>query len=183
MLTILTESFMRHPLLIVCSASLFLAGTAMAQTTITMHKVNTEGTAESVGTVAVSESAHGLVFTPQLKGLEPGLHGFHVHENPSCDPAEDGGKTVIAGAAGGHFDPEKTGKHGFPWGDEHLGDLPALYVDDDGNASTPVLAPRLKSLSDVTGRSLMVHQGGDNHADHPKPLGGGGGRVACGIIP
>jgi len=29
----------------------------------------------------------------------------------------------------------------------------------------------------------MVHAGGDNHADHPAPLGGGGERVACGVIP
>ncbi|MBM2860545.1 superoxide dismutase, partial [Escherichia coli] len=25
--------------------------------------------------------------------------------------------------------------------------------------------------------------GGDNHDDHPEPLGGGGARIACGIIP
>ena len=37
-------------------------------------------------------------------------------------------------------------------------------------------------LADVQGRSLMVHAGGDNHADHPAPLGGGGARVACGVI-
>ncbi|EOX2576944.1 superoxide dismutase family protein, partial [Escherichia coli] len=24
--------------------------------------------------------------------------------------------------------------------------------------------------------------GGDNHHDHPEPLGGGGARMACGII-
>lgn len=28
----------------------------------------------------------------------------------------------------------------------------------------------------------MVHMGGDNHSDHPKPLGGGGDRYACGVI-
>ena len=43
----------------------------------------------------------------------------------------------------------------------------------------PVLGPRLK-LADLKGRALMVHAGGDNHADHPAPLGGGGARVACG---
>jgi Cu-Zn family superoxide dismutase len=29
----------------------------------------------------------------------------------------------------------------------------------------------------------MVHAGGDNHDDHPMPLGGGGARFACGVIP
>ena len=28
----------------------------------------------------------------------------------------------------------------------------------------------------------MIHDGGDNYADDPKPLGGGGGRIACGVI-
>lgn len=28
----------------------------------------------------------------------------------------------------------------------------------------------------------MVHAGGDNHSDHPLPLGGGGERFACGMI-
>ena len=86
-----------------------------------------------------------------------------------------------AGAAGGHLDPAATKRHGTPWGDGHLGDLPALTVDDKGNAGNPVLAPRLK-LADVKGKALMVHAGGDNHADHPSPLGGGGGRMACGVI-
>ncbi|WP_313680471.1 superoxide dismutase family protein, partial [Pantoea vagans] len=46
----------------------------------------------------------------------------------------------------------------------------------------PVLAPRLKSLKEIKGKALMVHAGGDNHADHPAPLGGGGARYACGVI-
>jgi hypothetical protein len=29
----------------------------------------------------------------------------------------------------------------------------------------------------------MIHEGGDNYADAPKPLGGGGARIACGVIP
>ena len=99
-----------------------------------------------------------------------------------ADPAEQNGAPVAALAAGGHYDPANTKKHGEPWGDGHLGDLPALYVAADGSANNPVLAPRMKQLADVNGRSIMVHAGGDNHADHPAPLGGGGARVACGVI-
>lgn len=78
---------------------------------------------------------------------------------------------------------QNAGRHGFPWEDDaHLGDLPALLVTEDGSASQPVLAPRLKRLEDLHNRSLMIHAGGDNHADHPQPLGGGGARVACGVI-
>ncbi len=173
---------MRHYFLIILSASTCLATSALADTTVQMREVNTQGKAETVGTVTISESPYGLVFSPQLKGLAPGAHGFHVHENPSCDPAEKDGKPIAAGSAGEHFDPAKTGKHGFPWGEGHLGDLPAMYVDSNGSATNPVLAPRIKKLSEISDRALMVHMGGDNHSDSPKPAGGGGARVACGVI-
>ena len=75
-----------------------------------------------------------------------------------------------------------TKQHGLPWGNGHLGDLPALYVDMHGTANNPVLAPRLK-LADIAGKSLMIHAGGDNHSDSPAALGGGGMRIACGVIP
>lgn len=167
---------------IALSTGICFATFAHADITVPIHEVNKEGTATALGTVAISESKYGLVFTPKLKGLAPGIHGFHVHEKPSCAPADKDGKTTPAGAAGGHLDPQKTAKHGFPWGDGHLGDLPALYVDAQGNADNPVLAPRFQKLSQVAGHALMIHKGGDNHSDHPQALGGGGARIACGII-
>lgn len=153
---------------------------AAADIAVTMHLVDEKGIGATVGQVTISESPYGLVFTPALSGLTPGMHGFHVHQNPDCQPREKDGKMVPALAAGGHYDPEKTNRHGTPWGDGHLGDLPPLFVDASGNAVQPVLAPRLK-IADMKGRSLMIHVGGDNHADHPVPLGGGGARMACGV--
>jgi Cu-Zn family superoxide dismutase len=158
------------------------AGAAMAaDTVVTMNAVDEKAIGADVGTITVSESRYGLVFTPALHDLAPGVHGFHVHQNPSCAPAEKDGKMTAAQAAGAHLDPAATNRHGEPWGDGHLGDLPALYVDAKGMATQPVLAPRLKR-ADLNGRALMVHAGGDNHADHPAPLGGGGARVACGVV-
>ncbi len=154
---------------------------AHAQTNITMNEVTDSGVGKSVGTVTVTESKYGVVFAPSLSRIAPGTHGFHIHENPSCMPKDQNGKMVPALAAGGHYDPAGTRKHGAPWGDGHLGDLPPLVVDTAGNGNQPVLAPRLK-LADIKGRSLMVHAGGDNHADQPAPLGGGGARIACGVI-
>lgn len=150
--------------------------------TVPMNIVNPDGTVAVAGSIEVEATRYGVMFKPSLKGLPPGIHGFHVHENPSCEYKMQEGKLVPAAAAGGHYDPAKTGKHLGPWGDGHLGDLPALYVDTTGNASYPVVAPRLK-LSDLKGRALMVHLGGDNHADMPAPLGGGGLRLACGVAP
>jgi Cu-Zn family superoxide dismutase len=155
---------------------------ANADVVVPMNVVDENGIGAPIGTVTISETPYGLMFTPALAQLPPGLHGFHVHEKASCAPGEKDGKKVAALGAGPHYDPAASGKHGLPWGDGHLGDLPALYVDADGKASYPVLAPRLKA-ADLKGRSLMVHAGGDNHADHPAPLGGGGARFACGVIP
>ena len=154
---------------------------AFAGPVVTLRLVDEKGIGAEVGKVTISESEYGLVFTPALQGLPPGLHGFHVHQNPSCEPMEKDGKMVPALAAGGHLDPAGTNRHGEPWGDGHLGDLPPLFVDAQGDATQPVLAPRLKA-GDVAGRSIMIHAGGDNHADHPAPLGGGGARVACGVV-
>ena len=164
------------------AALVLLYGTALADITVPMHMVDEKGTGPAIGQVVISESPYGLVFTPSLTGLAQGLHGFHVHEHPSCAPQEKDGKMVPALAAGGHYDPTGSNRHGLPWGDGHLGDLPGLYADGSGTANNPVLAPRLK-MADVKGRSLMIHVGGDNHADHPAPLGGGGARLACGVIP
>ena len=58
----------------------------------------------------------------------------------------------------------------------------SLQVAQDGSAKQPVQAPQLKTLADVKGRALMIHAGGDNYADQPAPLGGGGARIACGVI-
>ena len=157
------------------------ASSVSAGVVVPMNLVDEKGIGASIGQVTITETRYGLVFTPSLKGLAPGLHGFHLHQNPSCAPKEKDGKMVAALAAGGHYDPAGADRHGTPWGDGHLGDLPPLYVDAYGAASQPVLAPRLK-MRDLAGRSLMVHAGGDNHADHPAALGGGGARVTCGVI-
>lgn len=150
---------------------------------IKMHLLDPAKNQQDIGVVEVSTSAYGLVFTPKLSGLPAGIHGFHIHENPSCDAKEKDGKMVAGLGAGGHWDPKKTNRHGQPWEDDtHLGNLPVLIVDANGMATTPVLAPRLKDINQIKGHSLIIHVGGDNYAEHPQPLGGGGGRAACGII-
>lgn len=150
---------------------------------VKVQQLDVEKGNKDVGTIEITESAYGLVFTPNLTGLTAGLHGFHIHQNPSCEPKEKDGKLTAGLAAGGHWDPTNTKTHGFPWSDEaHLGDLPALTVLNDGTATQPVLAPRLKKLAEIKGRSIMIHVGGDNHSDHPAALGGGGARMACGVI-
>lgn len=153
-----------------------------APLSVPMYAVTAQGEGSSIGEVSVTETPYGTLFTPHLTALPPGLHGFHLHEHASCEPGSQGGEPAAALGAGGHYDPDQSGVHLGPYGEGHRGDLPALFVGADGEASQPVLAPRLK-LAEVRGRALMIHAAGDNYSDHPKPLGGGGARIACGVAP
>ncbi len=171
------------PVVIACALLATVAAHAgAAEVVVPMHQAEASGTGAALGSIRATDSRYGVVFTPELAGLPAGIHGFHVHANPSCDPKEQKGKMVPALAAGGHYDPSGSGVHEGPWGAGHLGDLPALFVTADGRATHPVLAPRLR-VSDLRGRSLMIHADGDNHADHPEKLGGGGARMGCGVVP
>lgn len=146
---------------------------------VVINAVSPEGIGAKIGTITLQDTEQGLSIQSQLSNLPSGFHGFHIHEKGSCAPAEKDGKIVAALAAGGHFNPQQT-DHGTP-NDGHMGDLPVLNVDSNGYANSTVIAPRLK-LSDVKGLAIMIHAGGDNYSDHPKPLGGGGDRIACGVI-
>ena len=170
-----------HALLVAFVFCIFTSLSFAAQVSVTIHSIDSKGIGKSIGTVRIADHKEGLVLIPKLKGLQPGEHGFHFHENPSCKPKEQDGQMTAGLAAGGHYDPDKTGKHAGPTGKGHLGDLPALVVNDKGVAEGRLVAPRLK-VSNLKGRSLMIHAGGDNYSDDPKPLGGGGARVACGVI-
>lgn len=139
---------------------------------ITVNLLATTDNKTSIGHVSFQDTPYGLLITPDLSALPPGLHGLHLHQHPHCgDHGTD---------AGAHFDPENTNSHQGPYGAGHLGDLPVLYVDNAGKANTPTLAPRLKTR-DLQGISLMIHAGGDNYTNTP-PLGGGGARIACGAM-
>jgi len=165
-----------------CSAFLVAMVSSLSfATEIVMNEVDVAGNKTSIGTVELTKTPWGVLFTPNLKNLPAGMHGFHLHEKPDCGNATVDGVVTISGAAGGHWDPKKTGKHEGPYVQGHLGDLPGLYVAADGTATMPVLAPRINDLSRVHDLALMVHVGGDNFSDHPK-LGGGGARMACGVV-
>ena len=171
---------------LLATGSLALCTTAEAASLkIPMSAVSASGVDKPIGTVTATETTNGVELMPTLADLPPGPHGFHVHDKPSCAAAPDpskGGATAAGFGAGGHYDPAQSGKHEGPEGMGHKGDLPALTVDAKGMATATVIAPHLK-LADLAGRSLMIHAGGDNYSDQPEKLGGGGARIACGVIP
>ena len=127
-----------------------------------------------MGTIKISESLLGLQFKVHMSGVSPGEHGFHLHAHASCRHHGLG--------AGGHYDPMHTNRHLGPYREGHLGDLPVIIANKQGIVDMTVLVPRIKQLSLVKGRAIIVHVFGDNYSDNPKPLGGGGPRLACGII-
>lgn len=168
-------------------AALAFAGSAHAAPglKIPISTVNAQGIDKTIGSITAVDTPSGVRLTPALRSLPPGEHGFHVHDKPSCEAAPDpdkGGAMAPAFGAGGHLDPAQTGKHEGPDGMGHKGDLPILMVAANGKATKPVVAPHLK-VADLKGHAVMIHAGGDNYSDQPAKLGGGGGRIACGVAP
>ena len=109
-------------------AALAAAGAtaAWADYRVDMNAIDVKGVGAPVGTVTITEDAGGVRFTPDLKGLPPGAHGFHVHEFPNCGARAKDGKVLAGDLAGNHWDPDHHGKHGKPGGEGHRGDLPPL---------------------------------------------------------
>lgn len=158
---------------VVCFAALGFSLTANATLIIPMYSVDRDGQCRWLGTVRADDTIYGVLFQPNLRHLPAGIHGFHVHACPECGN--------FGRDAGGHLDPQKTNAHLGPYRGGHLGDLPVLIVNSNGRATLPVLAPRLK-LSLIEGRSLIIDECGDNYSDEPLENGGGGVRIACGVI-
>ena len=174
----------RFSLFLTLAAALLFTTTlpaAAAQTKAEVFLASDTGSGIPLGRVTFTDTDKGLEIKTDLIGLPPGQHGFHVHEKPDCSPTMKDGKPMVAMAAGGHYDPAGTKKHLGPEGGGHLGDLPMLTVGADGTAKVTLLVKGLKA-ADFANRSLMIHAGGDNYSDTPAPLGGGGARLACGII-
>ena len=130
------------------------------------------------GQVEFTTVADGVKIRAVVKGLPPGLHGFHVHEKGDCS-APDGT------SAGGHFNP-----HGSPHGSP-LGAEPARHAGDLGNlissgVSTDALYERIDPLlsldgeASIIGKAVIVHAGEDDLKS--QPTGKAGARVACGVI-
>ena len=133
------------------------------------------------GTVTFTPTDDGLQVSYSVDGLEPGAHGFHVHENGDCGAGADG---TPGGAAGGHYAPEGS-PHGAP--DEsadarHTGDFGNIQAGADGRAMGTFLDPvaALGGPNGIAGKALLIHGGADDLTSQPS--GDAGARVACGVI-
>lgn len=108
-----------------------------------------------VGTVSFQDMGGGRTqVQASVTGLAPlsDLHGFHIHTNGACT-----GDFVAS--AGGHWNPG-GGTHG-----DHAGDMPVLYADASGTATTSFVTDAFTTdqlLSDPGGVAVIVHAGRDN---------------------
>jgi Cu-Zn family superoxide dismutase len=122
---------------------------------------------DSVGT--------GLRVKGEIRGLTPGMHGFHVHEYGDCTD-------TAAVSAGGHFNPGNT-THGDPMAaHHHAGDLGNIEADTAGVARIDRVYAglSLRGENSVAGRSFVVHAKDDDLKS--QPAGNSGNRIGCGVV-
>lgn len=127
------------------------------------------------GNVRFSRQGEDVLIEADIKGLTPGLHGFHVHDKGDCS-APDGS------SAGGHFNPTGA-QHGGPTAAEHhVGDMPMLVADDKGRAKLRIglNSLALDGPNSIVGKAVIVHAQADDFLT--QPAGNSGARVACGVI-
>jgi superoxide dismutase, Cu-Zn family len=124
------------------------------------------------GVLLFQQKEDGVHVTGEVTGLEPGKHGFHIHEFGDLrDPKGE--------SAGGHFNPDGHQHGGLEDNERHAGDLGNITADARGIARVDKLAKGLK-LHYVIGRSIVVHGGEDDLTSQPS--GDAGPRVALGVI-
>jgi Cu-Zn family superoxide dismutase len=140
-----------------------------------------KGVGGPAGRVVFRDAPGGATIRIALYRLSPGQHGIHIHDNPSCAAGPVDGVWAAAGAAGGHYDPAPAGMYGAE-GNGKLGDLPDITVNEYGSDHETLRAPSLTDVRSLEGHSVVIHAGGDDPSDHPRPPGGVDGRIACGVI-
>ena len=131
------------------------------------------------GTILFKQQAQDpTIIVGKITGLEPGEHGFHVHEfgdlSNGCE------------SAGAHFNPDGVDHGDIDEG--HVGDLGNVTADDNGVADIRIIAKRISLTGErsIVGRAIVVHKdkddlgkGGDEES---LKTGNAGDRLACGVI-
>lgn len=97
----------------------------------------------------------GVVVDGVVDGLEPGLHGFHIHES--------GDVSQGCASVGDHYNPTKT-RHGSPLADvseRHAGDLGNICADETGRATFRFVDSAL-DIWDIIGRAVVITSNADD---------------------
>lgn len=168
---------MRLAILIAASwAAGLLTAPASAAENARAQFVGPEG--QEMGTVTLIQTPNdGVLVQVRATGLQPGEHGFHIHEVGECQPAFN--------AAGDHYNPDGRG-HGFlAESGYHAGDLPNISSNSGGGAVTDIFTRQVSlnedapsTLFDENGSAFIIHENPDTYGEQAKA----GGRVACGVV-
>lgn len=139
---------------------------------------------ENVGNVEIYASPNGLLLRARIDGIEPGTHGFHIHETGLCEapPRNRPEDPLPFRSSGGHLNPGGT-EHGFlNEAGPHAGDLPNIHVPPSGELTIDIFAPGLtvEDLMDADGAAFIIHDRADDNTTDA--TGRSGGRIACGVI-
>lgn len=163
------------------AAALFVSAGSVAaqQMTATATLINPDG--EEIGRAELIETPnYGVLIKVQVDDLAPGTHAFHIHETGACTAPD-------FSDAGGHFAPRGNAHGVFHPHGKHAGDLMNLHVPESGMVTTERLARDVTlmagahaSLFDDDGAALVIHQNPDDYESQPS--GGGGPKLACGVI-
>src|SRR5690606_9599528 len=99
------------------------------------------------GLIKLTRTADGVSIEGTVTGLEPGLHGFHIHENGDCSAPD-------ASSAGGHFEPadDPHGAPDDPPDQHHLGDFGNITAGENGEAEVNITDPELS----MTGPDTII---------------------------
>jgi Cu-Zn family superoxide dismutase len=148
------------------------ARSAAASKSVTVEIKDAQG--RMVGTAVLDEAPQGVKIKLDVKGLPPGEHSLHIHQNAKCEAPDFKSAGPHFNGAGGH------GEHtGLP-----AGDIPdfSLIVAADGTGHATVVAPNVSmgtddhSVFSNGGTAIVIHAvaGGTSTAAPP--------RIACGVI-
>jgi superoxide dismutase, Cu-Zn family len=129
------------------------------------------------GLIKLTRDGEGVRLEGTVTGLEPGAHGFHIHEKGDCSAPD-------ASSAGDHFEPADD-PHGAPEDppdQHHLGDFGNITAGENGDTQVNITDPelRMSGPDSIIGKAIVVHAGRDDLESQPS--GDSGARIGCGVI-
>lgn len=172
---------MRNRLLVLIPAFALAAAPLAWSAPASAHADIVNELGAKIGSAQFTAAAHGVRVAVEITHIPPGEHGIHIHAVGKCDPP-------TFASAGGHFNPTNAhhGVNNAQTPHPHLGDMPNLTADKEGNAKADFV---LAGVTLADGPDSLFHEGGTAIVIHAKPddlrsdpSGNSGNRIACGII-